>query len=123
MIPFEQVRMAERSKLLGWISAQPSAASFRRSEANGGPIDLVVRTTEPKKSREMKQGGFDPRIDTEAWVVLPLGTTAPIAAKEFLIITDLAGDRRSFEIISATALRGRDCWQLGLNSRGTRPTA
>lgn len=121
MISFETVRRAERTRLENWISAQPSPARFQRSVANGGPIVVTVRTTEPRKSREMKQGGFDPQVDTEAWLVLPIGAKEPQAAKEFIGIVDLAGAFRTYSIISVTALRGYSCFQLGLNSRSSVP--
>lgn len=122
MITFETVRRAERIRLENFIAAQPSAARFERTAANGGSITVRVRTSEPRKSREMRQGGFDPRVDTEAWLVLPINAKEPQPAKEFIAIVDLAGEFRMFDIVSSTALRGYSCYQLGLHSRSSAPT-
>lgn len=123
MITFETKRRADRNRWEAFIAAQPSAGRFMRSTANGGPLIVTVRTGDARKAREMKQGGFTPTIDTDAWLALPLVAGQPEPANEFICIQDLAGEYRTYDIITVTPLLGYGCFQLGLRSRATKPTA
>jgi threonine dehydrogenase-like Zn-dependent dehydrogenase len=123
MISFDRVRLAERRKVEAFIAAQPSPARFERMASIGGPVlTFAVRTDDPRKMRDMKAGGFDPRIEAMAWIVMPLIAQAPQPAKEFISIVDLGGDYKDHEIITVTALRGLSCYQVGLRSRKNAPT-
>lgn len=124
MIPYSQVRAAKRRQVEGMIAATPSGARLMRSSANGGgSLVLTVRTGEPKKFREMRMGGFDPKTELEALVALPLGAKKPDPEKEFIAIEDLSGDWKNYSLTSVTALEGTSCFILGLASRNTAPTS
>lgn len=119
MIPFATVRAADRIRIQGLIAAQPSAARLRRP--GGTNLEFAARLSEPRKAREMKQGGFDSGISSEALIALPTGSPKPEPAKEFLDFVDLDGVFRAATILTCTPLRGSDCYLLGLVARNSAP--
>lgn len=123
MIPYAQVRSAKRFQVEGMIAEKPAAARFCRSAENGGGnLVLSVRAAEPMKFREMKLGGFDPRVELNALIALPLTAKRPQPEKEFIEIEDLGGEWRRYAIKEATALEGTNCYVLGLASRNAAAT-
>lgn len=123
MIPFTSVRTAERRRIIAVIAAEPTPARLLRTVANGSArLELSVRASEPSKVREMRQGGFDPTIELECQIALPLASPRPEAEREFMEVADHSGEFRTYTIGTVKALRGLDCYLLGLKSRKNAPT-
>lgn len=121
MISLDAQRLAHQRQQRTWIAAWPSKCRYLRTQADL-PIELDVRTSEPKKARELKQGGFQLAIDLEVQIVLPDTEPAPQPEKTRLEILDQGGEYKSYDVKLVTPLRGRGCYQLGLRSRNNVPT-
>lgn len=111
------VRAAERIRIANTIAADPCPAKFRLL------TPFNVRLFEPAKTRDLRLGGFTlAGVGEVAMVALPLGTARPEPTTETISIVDYSGQWLAYDIKSVEALRGTDCYNLGLAIRRARPT-
>lgn len=110
MITLDAQRATDRRRLEAYVAARPSPARFRK-------FAPTVRTTEPAKAREMRQGGFTPDVSMVATLVLPIGVPRPQEGKEIIEIQDMSGDYCTYDIRKVTPLLGYCCFQLDLAAR------